>query len=640
MHVKAGIPAVRILPEDVANKIAAGEVVERPASVVKELLENALDAGATRILVRLVAAGRRTIEVLDNGHGMSDQDALLAIERHATSKIRRAEDLDAILTMGFRGEALASIAAVSKFELTTRRADAQAATRIRIEGGILRETTQVAAPVGTRVTVNRLYFNTPARAKFLKGITTELSHCIDIVQRHALSHEGIGFQLLHNEKTLLDIPENASLRERIALIWGLSFSNDLVEIDAEHAGLRVQGMIGSPQLSRSARSHQFLFMNSRPIVNRSLQYGFEDAYRGLLTVGRYPVCVLLLSTHPRFVDINIHPAKREIRFRDERAARDSIRDMVRERLASLPGREPTRVLPVAPITPRVEVQVESGWKKDETESLTEIAEDVVTLPLETAEDSRGEREPVRIPFHVEEPPPASSQSVSPIQTEFTGEANSTLAEALKPTAMYSAMAGKQSTSGREGNEAFQVFDSYLIVPENERLLIIDQHALHERLTYDTLLNELREHDYEAQQLAVPVLIDVPPSHVRLLESNAEVFHQIGIEIEPFGGNTFQVTSICHLYEESKVPDAVYRVLDMLAQGDLFSREDFMADLLRLTVQACRASVKAGDRLSQEERQGLIEGFRRMRPPYTCPHGRPIITELTLLQMEKSFRRRQ
>ena len=340
MSATLTIPPVRILPEDLANKIAAGEVVERPASVVKELVENAIDARATRISVRLVAAGRRTIEVLDNGHGMSEQDALLAIERHATSKIRKAEDLDNVRTMGFRGEALASIAAVAHFELVTRRAKDNDAVRIRVDGGILRDVAHVAAPVGTRITVNRLYFNTPVRAKFLKGITTELSHAADIVQRHALAQEGVGFQVLHNEKLLLDLPENASLRERVALIWGLNFVRDMLEFSAEAAGFKFKGMLGLPDLTRSSRSHQFFFLNRRPVNNQSLQYGFEDGYHGLVGIGRRPVGIILVETHPRLVDVNIHPTKREIRFRDERAVRDALRDVVRQRLTEIRPRRP------------------------------------------------------------------------------------------------------------------------------------------------------------------------------------------------------------------------------------------------------------------------------------------------------------
>lgn len=626
MSARSTIGPVRILPEELANKIAAGEVVERPASVVKELVENSLDAQATCITVRIVAAGRRSIEVVDNGHGMSEQDALLSIEHHSTSKIRKADDLDNIYTLGFRGEALGSIAAVSRFELVTRREKDVSATRLRVDGGILRDVTQIAAPVGTRVSANRLYFNTPVRAKFLRGITTELSHCIDVVQRHALASPGVGFQLFHNDKVLLDIPENASLRDRVALIWGLGFATELVEVEAEAGGFRFRGLIGSPGLTRSQRSHQFFFLNRRPIVNRSLQYGFEEGYRGLLTIGRLPVGILMIAVHPRYVDVNIHPTKREVRFRDDRAARDAIRDVVREALARF--RQPAFVPSPRP----VEVQ--------------ELP--VQTAVLEASPGAPVADSPAPAPFRAyrEETvvPPVSARTVPPApapqdvargtQTELPGTRGGAGAlEELTPAAVYQPLA-------EVGDSPLQVFDTYLLVPEDDRLLIIDQHALHERLTFDRLCADLQDEDYASQQLAVPLLVDVPPSHTRLLESNLDVFRRMGIDIEPFGGNTFQVTGICHLYDEGKVPDAIYKVLDEAAQGELFDREEFLQGFLRLAVEACRSSVKAGDRLTPEERRGLLQGFRRLRPPYTCPHGRPIIVQITQVQMEKSFRRKQ
>ncbi|MFO7975179.1 MAG: DNA mismatch repair endonuclease MutL [Candidatus Hydrogenedentota bacterium] len=622
MSGKQDIRPVRVLPEDVANKIAAGEVVERPASVVKELVENALDAKATRIIVRLVAAGRRTIEVIDNGHGMSEQDALLAIERHATSKIRKAEDIDNVITMGFRGEALPSIASVSRFELVTRRAKDEHATRIRIEGGVLRDVSQTSAPPGTRVTVNRLYFNTPVRAKFLKGITTELSQSIDIVQRHALSSPGVAFQFLHNEKLLFDIPENTTLLDRIALLWGLGFVEDLVELEGQKAGLTFSGYVGTPSLTRSARTHQYLFFNGRPIVNRSLQYGFEDGYRGLLTVGRRPVGIIMVTASARIVDVNIHPAKREIRFRDEHAARQALRDTVRHRLELL-----TRVSEPSHVSSE---QEETGMSAQ-----GEASRDATS----TSEAHSQDNQATRCPESLSAPPSRAAQPVfdpqPPAQTEFAGapEVPRENVPNVKPQAFHASL-------GRVGDVPMQIFDAYLLVPEEDRLLIIDQHALHERLTYDNLLADLHDSDYQAQQLVVPILIDVPPAYVKILQKHRDLFPKLGIEIEPFGGNTFQVTAMCHLYEDSRISDAVHRVLDTLAQGDLFNREEMVSDLLRLTVQACRSSVKAGDRLSPEERRELLEGFRRLRPPYTCPHGRPIITELTQLQMEKSFRRRQ
>ena len=613
MTNRKNIPPVRMLPEEVANKIAAGEVVERPASVVKELVENALDAGAIRIRVRLVAAGRRTIEVIDDGHGMSEQDALLAIERHTTSKVRKAEDLENLTTLGFRGEALASIASVSRFELVTRRAKDEAGTRLRIEGGVLRDVTQVAAPVGTRVTVNRLYFNTPVRTKFLKGITTELGHCIDCVQRHALAAEGAGFQLSHNEKVLIDVPEIAGLRERAALIWGLGFVKDLVELESDRDGIRFRGLIGTPSLTRSGRSHQFFFINRRPIVNRSLQYGLEEGYRQLLTVGRHPVGIVLLEMPPRAVDVNIHPAKREARFRDERAARALMSAVVRDRLAELEPAPPAHPGPPGTWVERPEPHSPA----QEPARLAGVPHLVNGAAAELSSEAPRD--------HLAEP--------AGIQTDFVSAEVPADEEEIEPAAVYSSYAGGESAP-------MQLFDTYLLVPEEDRLLIIDQHALHERLRFDSLCAELEDRNYEAQRLAVPLLVDVAPAYVKTLESNFRLFEKLGIEFEPFGGNTFQITSICHLYDESKVPDAVYRVLEELAQGELFRREDFMADLLRLATEACRGAIKAGDRLTSEERRGLLDGFRRLRPPYTCPHGRPIITELTLSQMEKSFRRRQ
>ncbi len=622
MPTQTDIAPVRILPDDVANKIAAGEVVERPASVVKELVENALDARATRITVRVVAAGRRLIEVIDNGHGMSEQNALLAVERHATSKIRKATDLEAVITMGFRGEALASIASVSRFELVTRRAQDASATRLRIDGGILRDVEQTGAPVGTRVSVNRLYFNTPVRAKFLKGITTELGHCIDVVQRHALAREGVGFQFLHNDKMLLDVPEHATLRDRVALIWGLNFLSDMVELDDEEAGFRFSGIIGLPGLTRAARSHQFFLMNRRPVSNRSLQYGFEEGYRGLLTIGRHPVGIVRLEAHPRFVDVNIHPTKREIRFRDERAARNAVRLVVRRRLEQLAPKPsvPVRETPDAPAPEEFVSEASPDTRAPEPP------------PRRAAPPPQWEAVEEVTAAAGESPPPPERPPEGPAQTELPGVARGAVAP-VAPEAAYQPV-------GFFEEAPMQLFDTYLLVPGDDRLLIIDQHALHERLNYDNLVAELADREYESQQLAVPIVVEVAPSQVRLMESNLDVLERLGVVVEPFGGSTFQVTAICHLYDEAGVRDLIYRALDELGQGDLFDGEDVMPDLLRLATRACKASVKAGDRLTPQERRGLLEGFRQLRPPYTCPHGRPIIVELTQRQMEKSFKRVQ
>lgn len=633
-------PQIRILPEEVANKIAAGEVVERPASAVKELVENALDAGATRISVRLVAAGQRLIEVHDNGHGMSEQNALLAIERHATSKIRTAQDLDNIQTFGFRGEALASIAAVSRFTLTTRRSSDTSATQVRVEGGIVREVTQVGAPVGTRVSVSHLYFNTPVRAKFLKGISTELNHCLDIVQRIALANLGVGFQLTHNDRMLLDIPEHASLRERVALIWGLSFVKDMADVNGEQNGFVVTGLAGTPELNRATRSHQFFFVNGRPVSNPSLQYGLQNAYRGLLTVGRHPVAVLMIQLNPRQVDVNIHPTKREIRFREERVAHDAVRDIVRASLSRFRTTQETQKKD-APLSQ------EACGQADSSEIYTDLTTISASACLDNEENQQALSEVLTEPVASDQCETSETvREAKPSEQEETGELPS-LAQP-KVVSTQGATSREDSITPRGCYEdvgdirevPLQIFDSYLLVPEENRLLIVDQHALHERLNYEALVDELENNEYAIQQLAIPVVFEVAPSQIELLEANLSLFRELGLEIEAFGGNTFQITGVCHLYTESKTPDVVLAVLDHLAQGNLFGQDDMRTDLLRIASRACKASVKAGDTLHPEERRRLLEGLRKLQPPYTCPHGRPIIIELTRQQMEKSFRRIQ
>ena len=630
------IPNVRILPDDVANKIAAGEVVERPASVVKELVENALDARATRIVARIVAAGRQLIEVQDNGHGMSEQNALLAIERHATSKIRSAQDLDAIKTLGFRGEALASIASVSRFLLTTRRAADAEGTRLRVDGGVLRTVEKTGAPPGTTISVNRLYFNTPVRAKFLKGIATELGHCIDVVQRHAFAHEGVAFQLFHNDKALLDIPERATLRERVALVWGLAFSREMVEVDAEEGGFRVRGLVGSPALTRTGRSHQFFFINGRPVVNRVLQYGLADAYRGLLTVGRHPVGLLLIEANPRLVDVNIHPTKREVRFREDRGVHDAVMAAVRGALARVAAPVPRDIPPSpalssaysadarAEAAPRPALPPSGGYSPPTPPSPAPAVQGMLIPRREDPLQQAG-RPPAPLP----DPAPQTAETALPVPQDAAAHG----LDAVSPDALYEPV-------GDLPDAPIQVFDSYLIVPSDNRLLIIDQHALHERLNYEQLRAELTDRGYASQQLAVPLVLEVAPSQTAQVEKHLDFFARLGVEMESFGGNTFQVTAVCHLYEESMVGDLVFRVLDELAQGNLFDRDSLMDDMLRLATRACKASVRAGEPLTPEERKNLLSGLRRLQPPYTCPHGRPIIVELTRRQMEKSFRRIQ
>lgn len=635
---------IRILPEEITNKIAAGEVVERPASVVKELIENSIDAGAKHITIRLSASGLKLIEIIDDGIGMSEQDAILAIERHATSKITSSQDLEAIHTFGFRGEALSSISAVSQFVLTTKRAKDNIGTQIIVHGGTLKSVNSIGCPQGTKISVNRLFFNTPVRVKFLKGLTTELSHCIDIVQKYALSHENIGFKLIHNDKLLFEISPEMNLYDRISLIWGKSTVSEMLQIkpsthnlfsnESETIPVSIHGYIGLPSLTRSHRSHQIFFVNKRPIYSRTLQYGLEEAYRNLLMVGKYPVAILFLELPPQWIDVNIHPTKREIKFRDERIISRHITITLRNQLSVISGQKHTSL---------THINMQPSEKQHEVQKPLVYQEQSISLPKNENKSIVTQNEQDITGNIISESIKDSNFNTTSLfsdiedYNEVTQIPLKKTPEEQESTPLFPIPFFSEYIPGEE--IPIQIFDSYLILPEKDRLLIIDQHALHERLNFEQLKKELQEKDFIFQRLVIPLLIEVPTHYSKLLENKKEIFHRIGIEIEPFGDNTFQITSICELYDEGKIKDIVFELLEEMVQGDLFEKENYFESLLSVATKACKKSIKAGDKLEPIERLYLIQGFKSLTPPYTCPHGRPILIELTIQQMEKSFRRK-
>lgn len=640
-------PIIKILPENVTNKIAAGEVIERPASVIKELIENSIDAQAKRIIINLVASGLRLIEVIDDGIGMSEQNALLSIERHATSKIKNEKDLFNIRTYGFRGEALNSISAVSQFILTTRREKDDTGTQIVIHGGIIKSVTKVGCPIGTKISVNRLFYNTPVRLKFMKGLSTELSHCVDVVQKYALSHSHIGFYLNHNGKLVFEIPPETDLSSRIEILWGRSTKSEMVELpsttetfkDSENSpySISIYGFVGLPSLTRSNRSYQIFYVNNRPVYNRVLQISFEEAYRNLITTGRYPVGILFIEIPPHMVDVNIHPTKKEIKFRDERNIREFLQRVVRSQLEKLTPETLQRSTLTHP-PGRENVSEEISTLSNSTAqfnslSFTEPPRKEVKHPetviIGLSETDTGSEKNTQIP----------SQEITKCQGD-SGNKEPTLEK--RDTQDPNLLSSLSSYMLYEPTQQIplQIFDSYLVITEKDRLLIIDQHALHERLLFEKLKRELMEESFSFQRLIVPIVIEVPKVYTKILEENIQTFAKIGVEIEPFGENTFQIVGICYLYDESKIKDLVLSVLDELMQGELFQRKNYIESLLAIATRACKGAIKAGDKLEVSERVALVEGFKKLNPPYTCPHGRPILIELTLQQMEKTFRRRQ
>ena len=613
------MPRITVLPESVANKIAAGEVVERPASVVKELVENAIDAGAHQVSVLLTAGGKRSISVTDDGCGMTRDDAILAFERHATSKVRCEADLDRIGTLGFRGEALPSVAAVSKLTLITRTAESLAGTRVVLKGGVVKNVTEVGAPSGTRVTVNNLYFNTPARAKFLKSTGTELSHSVAIVQRHALAHPNTGFRLAHNGKQLFDLPPVRSLADRAALIWGPRFARYMVDVDTERNGVKVGGLVGRPALYRAQKNMQIFFLNRRPIVGRALSRATADAYRGLLPTGKFPVAILFVEVDPAEADVNVHPAKREVRFRREREVYDAVAFAVRLALENEPSKPTT-------VAPKPQTRSEVPRRKSVEER----------VQVEQAPGVRQDMPPgvPRTEVKVEAPP--TEREHEDLKRESERAAPAELEAESSPLTVTPLFA----SAGEPTEAPLQVFGTYLVAPQEDRLLIIDQHALHERITYEKLKRELGRKQFSMQRLLVPINVELSPAQAKLIGEYLPLFESIGIQLESFGGTAFIVTAICHIFSESKVEELVRHIVAELEQGDLLENEQNLRErLLVLTVSACRSSIKAGESLTAEQRTELLAGLHELSPPYTCPHGRPIMTELTLEQLERSFRRR-
>ena len=587
---------INILTEITANKIAAGEVIERPSSVVKELVENSIDAGSRKISVELQAGGKRFLRVTDDGCGMSYDDALLCLERHATSKISDAADLYSIKTLGFRGEALPSVASVSKMEIVTRAADAISATRVVIEGGVIRNVGEKGAPPGTQMTVRQLFYNTPARLKFMKTGATELGHSVNMLQRQALAHPRINFRLTSGERETLNLPPAPTVADRLALVWGNNFADQLRRGEFEAGGLKVTGYFGTPALTRSNRNHQLFFMNKRPITNRLLGKALADAYRGSVMTNRFPVAFIFIEIDPALVDVNIHPTKREVRFVDPNSIFGAMSEAFGAAFGRMPGPPAARVGAAVPMTP-------SAWKPGE--------------------------EPLYQRIKVDEG--ATASSVLPQLEGLEHAAGASIPPPARPTADFSAI-----SSGL--TYLRQIFQSYLLCVEGQDLFIIDQHALHERLLYDELVDRESRSEATTQRLLIPITFELAPDRAEVLAAHLKMFAQVGIEVEPFGPRTFAITALARLHAEKRALEGVREGVDELYMGLKVKAPREI--LLRLmTISACKNSIKAGDTLTDTEAEMLIAGLKKLAQPPTCLHGRPLALRLGESQIARAFGRK-
>ena len=594
------------LPMSVVNRIAAGEVVERPASVVKELLENALDAGPNRIDVTLEQGGVALVRVVDDGGGIEAEDLPLAVTAHATSKLRTAEDLERIGTLGFRGEALASIAEVSRVVIRSRTPGGTGAT-LTVDGGVAGEVAPDGCAVGTTVEVHQLFGNVPARRAFLRSAQTEWSHASEAFVRTALAHPGVAFSLTHNPSSadrgrrVHDLPAAGSWRTRIADLYGAALGDRLMEVEADDGEISVHGFVGRPEDDMASTRLQHLFVGGRPFRDRSILHAVQEAYRGLLLSGRQPIVFLSFDLPPDSVDVNVHPAKMEVRFREPSRLYRLVLSALRSRFltASMVTRlEPPRLSPqpAAPRLPEFEPfagasprpPVAGLWRQDTG------------------------RPPAPPPFA---PAPSSVPTTAPAWERD---------EALPPAA---------------GDElAVQMHDRYLIVESAAGIEVIDQHALHERLLYEKLKASVETGGLEVQPLLVPEKLDLAPADLELVSEHAETLQRAGMKVEPFGGSTVIVTSKPALAGDTPAAEIVREVIDRLAAMAASGGGSSMLVDEVLHGLACRAAIKAGDRLSQAEVDALVRDRRIVRESHHCPHGRPTSLTLSRQDLDRQFRR--
>jgi DNA mismatch repair protein MutL len=596
---------IRLLPEQVVNQIAAGEVIERPASVVKELLENSLDAGARQVRVAFRAGGRSAISVTDDGWGMSRDDALLCLERHGTSKIAVAEDIENIRSLGFRGEAIPSIAAVSRFVLTTREHDAPSGTRIEIAGGKILNVREIGTAPGTTVEVRSLFFNLPARRKFLRTPQTESAHIHHIVTLHALAHPAVAWRLQDEERVALDLAPARTLAERIRELYGAEFFQDLVPAGESQtsnpeseiaAAARVTGYVGRPGVSRATREQQHVFVNGRPVESRGINFALLEAYHTALMRGRFPIAFLFIEVEPGAVDVNIHPTKREVRFRDEYAVRAAVTAAVRRAL------EPQAAdAPVQPV--RLTLQPETV--------------NVAPAPVE-------QRLPLASPWNAERRAPAAPLSSAPA------------ASAPVPPPQAAAVPIADPDAWRVIGVVGQL---YVLIESVEGLVLLDQHAAHERVLFERMLKQLGQGAAPSQRLLMPVTLELEARDAAFVRENMATFQRMGLGLSEFGPKAFLVDALPPWLPMRVDLRQVFRdVLDEVrAGGAALSKLRLGEDAIATTV--CRHAVKAHDPLSLPELDSLLGELRACDLPYTCPHGRPTMIQLSYAELEKKFGRR-
>ncbi|MEZ6116685.1 MAG: DNA mismatch repair endonuclease MutL [Pirellulaceae bacterium] len=679
-------PTIRQLPTSVVNKIAAGEVIERPASVLKELMENAVDAKSTRVEVLMEKGGTDLVRVSDNGCGIPYEQLPLTIASHATSKIEDADDLFSVHTLGFRGEALASIAEVSHFCMRSRTHQSDAGYELAVRGGQADEIVPCGCAPGTTVEVRNLFFNTPVRRKFMRSVQTEMGHCSEAFIRIAMAYNHIHFTLKHNTKTVFELPPVDNWKERILTLFGPQIADSLIHVDSSDQDIRLTGYVANPDQNRGNTKMQYLFLNGRHIRDRSLQHALGEAYRGLLLHGRYPISFLRLEIPAELVDVNVHPTKLEVRFQDGGRIYSQLLSTLRNRFLNtdLTSKVQGPEEPIPETTKRVdfispEQQAKQkddfmAWDRDDAkvqradsgESTAsqpvlrfDEPEPQYPLPNRAVPDFKpfdqgnvfsGVPRTITPPTGADFDPATFSQPTStvtsPVALRTTGEVIRT--EPTSPSEDAAAELQRSQPSDASGvrtdsestgrrHLAIQAHNRYLITESEEGVVIIDQHALHERILYEEIRTKVLAGNLEVQRLLVPETVHLTPTETSAILEAKDVLADMGMEVDEFGGDTVLVSSYPAMLSKLKPGDLVRQIAERLTgEGQGLERREILDELFHM--MSCKAAVKAGDRLSPAEVHALIERRHLVQDSHHCPHGRPTTLVFTREELDRRFKR--
>ncbi len=601
---------IAVLDDNMINMIAAGEVIERPASVVKELLENSIDAGASKIVVEVEQGGRDLIRIIDNGSGMDAGDLALAFEPHATSKIRISDDLSGIRTMGFRGEALASIGSVAKVSVTSRTTDAIEAYAIQNDCGDKSEVRPCSGDVGTMIEVRNLFYKLPARQKFLKTPKTEMGHITEHFTRIALAHDDLDLTLCHNGREVYRLLSGQGVKDRIRVLFGQALAEDLLDTNRTERGMQIRALLAKPVAARASGKYQYLFLNRRFIRDRFVLHAVKEAYRGLMEPNKYPVVFLFMQMPPEDYDVNVHPTKTEVRFDNANLIHSQVLAVLRDKLLSsnldVDGRAPA----AKPFSADHLSGFGAGQRK---ERIQQAMTDFFSKP-------------------------ASAQH----QRNFSFS-NTARGEPLPQTAQSSAAMSLPDMPAFEGSadwhskQFLQVHNSYILLQDKDGFVVIDQHALHERILYERMIKRLNEGNLPCQRLLMPHTFEVTNHQLQAYESQKDLFVKLGVEVEPFGPNTLAIQTFPTLLNKLDPVEFMIQTLDkMVEEGADTDSEKLVHEVLDMA--SCKAAIKAGQQLSDEEMKQLLKDKDIGQQTSRCPHGRPTTISFSLKELEKQFKR--